>query len=78
METQLSMSSFQYFHIVHEYTFQTGLTALHLASQYGQTDLVREMLTLVPATLKSDTPVGGESGVKDYPAEVVHYEYTHM
>ena len=52
-------------------SFQTGLTALHVAAQYGQTDLVREMLTIVPATLKSDTPAGGESGVKDLPSEVI-------
>ncbi|KAK7485350.1 hypothetical protein BaRGS_00023449, partial [Batillaria attramentaria] len=41
-----------------------GLTALHVAAHYGQTDFVREMLTRVPATLKSVPPTSPQL-VKD-------------
>ena len=36
--------------------FQTGLTALHVAAQYGQMEFVREMLSKVPATVRSEPP----------------------
>lgn len=35
-----------------------GLTPLHVAAYYGQADTVRELLTNVPATVKSETPSG--------------------
>ncbi|KAK6324022.1 hypothetical protein J4Q44_G00063610 [Coregonus suidteri] len=35
---------------------KTGLTALHVAARFGQVDFVREILTKVPATMRSDTP----------------------
>lgn len=35
---------------------QTGLTALHVAAQYGQIEVVREMLLKVPGTIKSESP----------------------
>ncbi|KAH8263555.1 hypothetical protein KR044_010530 [Drosophila immigrans] len=35
-----------------------GLTPLHVAAYYGQADTVRELLTSVPATVKSETPTG--------------------
>ena len=49
---------------------QTGLTALHMSAHCGQTDFVREMLTIVPATIKSEIPGGGDSGLKDLSSEV--------
>ena len=41
---------------------QTGLTALHVAAQFGQLEFVREMLSQVPATVRSEAPhvAGGE------------------
>ena len=51
--------------------FQTGLSALHVAAHFGQVDFVREMLTKVPATVKSEPPVGGDTGgFKDFGSEV--------
>ena len=50
--------------------FQTGLTALHVAALHGQTEFVREMLTRVPATLKSESPTGPPSTFKDLTQEV--------
>ncbi|CAH0387234.1 unnamed protein product [Bemisia tabaci] len=45
-----------------------GVTALHIAAYYGQADTVREMLSHVPATVKSDPPSGtsflGELGTE--------------
>lgn len=35
-----------------------GLTPLHVSAYYGQADTVRELLTNVPATVKSETPSG--------------------
>ncbi|XP_041932384.1 transient receptor potential cation channel, subfamily N, member 1 [Alosa sapidissima] len=35
---------------------KTGLTALHVAACFGQVEFVREMLTKVPATMRSDRP----------------------
>jgi hypothetical protein len=49
---------------------QTGLSAIHCAAHYGQVDFVREMLTKVPATVKSEHPGGGDSGLKDLGTEV--------
>uniref|UniRef100_A0A8W8JLN2 Uncharacterized protein n=1 Tax=Magallana gigas TaxID=29159 RepID=A0A8W8JLN2_MAGGI len=40
---------------------KTGLSAIHCAAHYGQVDFVREMLTKVPATVKSEHPGGGDS-----------------
>lgn len=48
---------------------KTGLTAIHCAAHYGQVDFVREMLTKVPATVKSEHPGGGDSWLKDLGAE---------
>ncbi|XP_050400941.2 ankyrin-1 [Patella vulgata] len=47
---------------------KTGLTALHVAAHFGQIDFVREMLTKVPATVKSQPP-NDESTIKDITAE---------
>lgn len=45
-----------------------GLTPLHVAAYYGQADTVRELLTSVPATVKSEPPTGqslfGELGAE--------------
>ena len=41
---------------------QIGLTALHVAAAFGQTEFVSEMLTLVPATIKSERPLIDPSG----------------
>ncbi|KAG7458245.1 hypothetical protein MATL_G00236160 [Megalops atlanticus] len=38
---------------------KTGLTALHVAACFGQVDFVREILTEVPATLRSEAPSSG-------------------
>ena len=35
---------------------KTGLSALHIAAYYGKEDTVRELLTHVPAGLKSELP----------------------
>ncbi|XP_027850754.2 serine/threonine-protein phosphatase 6 regulatory ankyrin repeat subunit A isoform X2 [Aphis gossypii] len=35
-----------------------GMTALHMAAYCGQTDTVRELLSHIPATVKSDPPSG--------------------
>ncbi|KAK7139556.1 hypothetical protein R3I93_016630 [Phoxinus phoxinus] len=35
---------------------KTGLTALHVAARFGQVDFVREILTKVPATIRSELP----------------------
>ncbi|XP_060553271.1 serine/threonine-protein phosphatase 6 regulatory ankyrin repeat subunit C-like isoform X2 [Ruditapes philippinarum] len=48
---------------------KTGLTALHVAASYGQVDFIREMLITVPATIKSDPPGGGDTGIKDLTTE---------
>ncbi|KAL5278770.1 hypothetical protein ACFFRR_003410 [Megaselia abdita] len=45
-----------------------GLTPLHVAAYYGKADTVRELLTSVPATVKSEPPTGqslfGELGAE--------------
>lgn len=45
-----------------------GLTPLHVAAYYGQADTVRELLTNVPATVKSESP-SGQSLVPELGAE---------
>lgn len=50
---------------------QTGFTALHVAALYGQIELVREMLTKVPATVLSEPPHSGDpSAIRDIGQEV--------
>lgn len=49
---------------------QTGLTALHVAASYGQVGFIREILTSVPATIKSEPPGSGNTGIKDLATEV--------
>ena len=39
-----------------------GLTALHVAAAFGQTEFVSEMLPIVPATIKSERPLIDPSG----------------
>ncbi|XP_051526903.1 transient receptor potential cation channel, subfamily N, member 1 [Myxocyprinus asiaticus] len=40
---------------------KTGLTALHVAACFGQVDFVREILTKVPATIRSEFPANSSS-----------------
>ncbi|XP_035380821.1 transient receptor potential cation channel, subfamily N, member 1 [Electrophorus electricus] len=40
---------------------KTGLTALHVAACFGQVDFVREILTKVPAAIRSEPPTGRRS-----------------
>ncbi|XP_016365820.1 serine/threonine-protein phosphatase 6 regulatory ankyrin repeat subunit C-like [Sinocyclocheilus rhinocerous] len=40
---------------------KTGLTALHVAACFGQVDFVREILTKVPATIRSEFPTNSSS-----------------
>ena len=40
------------------------MTALHVAAQYGQIDFVREMLTKVPATTRSEVPQSSDFGAE--------------
>ncbi|XP_036423490.1 transient receptor potential cation channel, subfamily N, member 1 [Colossoma macropomum] len=40
---------------------KTGLTALHVAACFGQVDFVREILTKVPAAIRSELPTGSSS-----------------
>ncbi|XP_006635908.3 transient receptor potential cation channel, subfamily N, member 1 [Lepisosteus oculatus] len=44
------------------YSTKTGLTALHVAACFGQTDFVREILTKVPATMRSEPPQSSTEG----------------
>ncbi|XP_067217780.1 transient receptor potential cation channel, subfamily N, member 1 [Chanodichthys erythropterus] len=45
---------------------KTGLTALHVAACFGQVDFMREILTEVPATIRSEFPNNsGNSSSKD-------------
>ncbi|XP_067282389.1 transient receptor potential cation channel, subfamily N, member 1 [Pseudorasbora parva] len=44
---------------------KTGLTALHVAARFGQVDFVREILTKVPATIRSEFPNRGNSSGRD-------------
>ncbi|XP_012944835.2 ankyrin-3 [Aplysia californica] len=41
---------------------KTGLTALHVAAHYGKADFVREMLTIVSACVKSESPISSTYG----------------
>ena len=50
--------------------FQSGFTALHVAAHYGQIDFVREMLTRVPATVRSEPPHTNEPTVREIGHEV--------
>ena len=52
--------------------FQTGFTALHVAAHYGQIEFVREMLTKVPAIVRSEPPHsgGGDTSNRDTGPEV--------
>nr|XP_046909522.1 uncharacterized protein LOC124490979 [Dermatophagoides farinae] len=47
-----------------------GLTALHVAAAFGQTECVSEMLPIVPATIKSERPLIDPSG--DYGITPLH------
>ena len=40
-----------------------GLSALHVAAFYGETDATREMLTHVPAQIKSDLPSNMQASI---------------
>uniref|UniRef100_A0A8C2J501 Serine/threonine-protein phosphatase 6 regulatory ankyrin repeat subunit B-like n=1 Tax=Cyprinus carpio TaxID=7962 RepID=A0A8C2J501_CYPCA len=44
---------------------KTGLTALHVAASFGQVDFVREILTKVPATIRSEFPTNSDSSKDD-------------
>ncbi|XP_033736705.1 serine/threonine-protein phosphatase 6 regulatory ankyrin repeat subunit A-like isoform X2 [Pecten maximus] len=49
---------------------KTGLSALHVAAHFGQVNFVREMLTKVPATVKSEMPGGtGDAALSGFSAE---------
>ena len=48
-------------------SIKTGLAALHISAHYGQVDFVREMLTKVPATIRSETPTLIPADMKDLP-----------
>ena len=41
---------------------KNGLTALHVAAKFGQTDFVSEMLTQVPAGIKSERSLNDPHG----------------
>ncbi|KAK3089890.1 hypothetical protein FSP39_007395 [Pinctada imbricata] len=49
---------------------KTGLTALHCAAHFGQVEFVREMLTKVPATMKSEQPDHVSTALTDLGSEV--------
>lgn len=61
---------------------KTGLTALHVAASFGQVDFVREMLTHVPATMRSDRPHStlraGESVRRQQPPSESGYTPLHL
>ena len=42
---------------------KTGLSALHIASYFGEEDTVRELLTHVPAGLKSELPASAHHAI---------------
>ena len=54
---------------------KTGLASLHIAAHYGQQDFVREMLTKVPATIRSETPTVIPADMKDLPLHDVSNIY---
>lgn len=49
---------------------KNGFTALHIAARYGQTDFVSEMLTQVPAGIKSERSLNDPNG--DYGITPLH------
>ena len=49
---------------------KNGFTALHIAAKYGQTDFVSEMLTQVPAGIKSERSLNDPNG--DYGITPLH------
>ena len=49
---------------------KNGLTALHVAAQCGQLDCVSELLTQIPAGIKSDRPLQDPKG--DYGITSLH------
>lgn len=51
---------------------QTGLSALHVAAQYGQIEVVREMLLKVSGTIKSESPSMVDNGDKGPRSDVSH------
>lgn len=53
-------------------TLQTGLSALHVAAQYGQIEVVREMLLKVSGTIKSESPAMMNNGDKGPSSDVSH------
>ncbi|XP_067125162.1 serine/threonine-protein phosphatase 6 regulatory ankyrin repeat subunit B-like [Centruroides vittatus] len=49
---------------------KTGMAALHVAASFGQTTFVREMLTQLPANIRSERPSDGSS--EDYGFTPLH------
>ncbi|XP_077086187.1 transient receptor potential cation channel, subfamily N, member 1 [Siphateles boraxobius] len=45
---------------------KTGFTALHVAARFGQVDFVREILTKVPATIRSEFPTSRDMSESGY------------
>ena len=54
---------------------KTGLTALHIAAHYGQSDFVREMLTKVPATVRSESPASMPGDLKEISVHDVRFHF---
>jgi ankyrin repeat protein len=48
---------------------RTGLNALHIASYYGNSDFVSEMLKHVPASVRSEPPIYNHLVVKEFAME---------
>lgn len=48
-----------------------------MAASFGQVDFIREMLITVPATLRSEPPGCGNTGIKDLATEV-STGFTHL
>ena len=57
-------------------SFQTGLTALHVAAHYGQMEFCREMLSQVPATIRSEQPHVPEATAAAVPVSEIGTEVT--
>ncbi len=57
---------------------QTGLTALHVAAHYGQIEFVRDMLTKVPATIRSEQPHSTDGPLRDIGSEVCENLFSHL
>ena len=57
-------------------TLQTGLSALHVAAQYGQIEVVREMLLKVSGTIKSESPAMMNNVDKGPRSDVSHWIVT--